>query len=119
VIRLLGHAGALVLGAAVGVASVAVHRDQVAGFPAGLVFVAVVSVCVAWALRLVFPAGRFAASYCLGWLVVLGYVVAGRPEGDFAIAGDLPGYGLLVVALVMVAAMVSSLVARDPARTTT
>ena len=117
-IRLLGLLGSLLLGAAVGVASVAVHRDLVAGFPAGLVFVAVVSVYVAWALRLVFPGGRFAASYCLGWLVVLGYVVAGRPEGDFAIASDLEGYGLIVVALVMVAALVTSLTGREPRKST-
>jgi len=116
VTRLLGHAGALLLGVAVGVASVAVHRDRVAGFPAGLVFVAVVSVYVAWALRLLSATGRFGASYCLGWLVLLGYVLAGRPEGDFVIASDLEGYGLLVVALFMVVALVSSLAARDPVR---
>jgi hypothetical protein len=115
VIRLAGHAGALLLGAAVAVASLAVHRDVLAGFPAGLVFVAVVSVYVALVLRHLAAPGRTAASYCLGWLAVLSYALLGRPEGDYLVAADLEGYGLIVIGLVIVLVLLSSLVRRDAA----
>ena len=110
---MFGHVGALLLGAAVAVASLAVHRDPLAGLPAGLVFVAVVSLYVGWVLRQVTPTGRVAVSYCVGWLAVLGYVLLGRPEGDFLVAADLEGYGLIVVGLLVVVVLVSSLARRD------
>ncbi len=110
--RLSAHLAALLLGAAVGVASVAVHRDLLAGLPAGLVFTAVVTLYVAWVLRRFMTTGRFAASYSLGWLVVLGYVLLGRPEGDFVLAADLEGYGLIAVGLGLVVVLVSSLTGR-------
>lgn len=115
--RLVGHATSLVLGVAVCVASIGLHRDQAAGFPAGLVFVGIVSLYVAWVLRLFAAHGRFAASYCLGWVGVLGYVLLGRPEGDFVIASDVDGYGLIVVGLLMLVTLVSALAAREPAST--
>lgn len=114
--RVLGHAVALVLGGAVAVASLAVHRDLLGGFPAGLVLVAATSVYVAWVLRRFTATGRPAASYCLGWLLVLTYVLVGRPEGDFVIAADLEGYALIGVGLVLVVLLVSSLVGRGAAR---
>jgi hypothetical protein len=112
----LGHAAALLLGGAVAVASLAVHRDLLGGVPAGLVLVAATSVYVAWVLRRFTATGRPAASYCLGWLLVLTYVLVGRPEGDFVIAADLEGYALIGVGLVLVVLLVSSLVGRGAAR---
>jgi len=112
VTRVIGHVGALLLGAAVAVASLAVHRDRLAGVPAGLLFVAVVSLYVAWLLRHVTATGRAAASYCVGWLAVLSYFLIGRPEGDFLVAADVEGYGLIGVGLLIVVVLLSSLARR-------
>ena len=97
--RALRHLAALLVGVLVGVASVAVHRSA---FPLGLLLAAVTTYAVPWWL-LRTSAPRTATSYAVGWLVVLGVVVAGRPEGDFAIAQDLKGILLLVVGLGLVA----------------
>jgi len=117
--RGLAHAAALVLGVAVGVASLAVHRDELGGLPAGLLLVAVTSVYVGWVLRRFGATGRVAASYCLGWLAVLTYVLVGRPEGDFVIAADVDGYTLIGVGLVVVVLLVSALVGRGAPRGST
>ena len=71
----------------------AVHRSA---FPLGLLLAAATTYAVPWWL-LRSSAPRTATSYAVGWLVVLGVVVAGRPEGDFAIAQDLRGRSLLLV----------------------
>ena len=92
---LLRHAGCLLLGAAVALAALAVHRSA---FPAGLVLGLVTTFAVAWWLvRSRRP--RTAASYVVGWLAVLVLAALGRPEGDFALASDLEGYALLVAGL--------------------
>ena len=68
------------------------------------------SIAAAWLLRTgVVP--RSAAAYCLGWVLVIGFAVAGRPEGDFAVAGDLAGYTLMGTGLVLVVLGVASLAA--------
>ena len=116
---MLAHVVALVLGVAVGVASLAVHRDELGGLPAGLLLVAVTSVYVGWALRRFGATGRVAASYGVGWLAVLTYVLVGRPEGDFVIAADVDGYTLIGVGLVVVVLLVSALVGRGAPRGST
>ena len=106
--RLLRHAGALLLGVLVGVAATAVHRVTALGLPTGLLLAVVASLAAAWHLRTgVVP--RSAAAYCLGWVLVIGVVVAGRPEGDYAVAGDLAGYALMGTGLVLVVLGVASL----------
>ena len=87
------------MGASVAVAALAVHRSA---FPLGLLLAVVTTYAVPWWL-LRSSAPRTAASYAVCWLVVLGVVVAGRPEGDFAIAQDLEGIVLLVVGVGLVA----------------
>ncbi len=47
--------------------------------------------------------------FTLGWVGLLGYVVLGRPEGDWAIAADWRGYGLLGCGLLLLAFAVSTL----------
>ena len=93
--RLLLHLACLLLGAAVALAAVAVHRSA---FPAGLVLALLTTYAVSWWL-LRSPRRRTAASYVLGWLAVLVVVVLGRPEGDYALASDFEGYALLVAGL--------------------
>ena len=100
---LLRHVGAFVLGVAVAIAAVVVHRWL---FPVGLLLAVVTTYAVP--LRLLasrWP--RLASSYSLGWLALFALVMAGRPEGDYAIAGDVQGYtvmaaglGLVLVAIV-------------------
>ena len=102
---LLRHVSAVLLGAAVALAAVVVHRSA---FPAGLVLSLATTYAVPWwLLRSRRP--RTAASYVLGWLAILLLVVLGRPEGDFALAADLRGYALLVGAFPLLLVGVVSL----------
>ena len=88
---LLRHLACLLLGLVVALADVVVHRSA---FPAGLVLSVVTAYAVPWRLlRSAHP--RTAASFVAGWLVLFAVVVAGRPEGDYALAGDLEGYSLM------------------------
>jgi Family of unknown function (DUF6113) len=97
-VSLLRHLGCVVVGALVALASVVVHRSA---FPWGLLLALATTVAVPWWL-LVSPWPRTAASYVVGWLVLLGFVVVGRPEGDYALASDLQGYSLMVAGMVLV-----------------
>jgi hypothetical protein len=94
----LRHAAALLLGAAVALASVVVHRSD---FPWGLLVALAATFAVPWRLlQSRWP--RTASTYVVGWLALFGFVVAGRPEGDYAIGGDLEGYTLMGAGLVLV-----------------
>ena len=88
---LLRHPACLVVGAAVALASVVVHRSD---FPVGLLLGLATTFAVPWWL-LTSARPRTAASYVVGWLAVLALVVEGRPEGDYALAGDVGGYAML------------------------
>lgn len=109
--RLLVHAAALLVGAAVSVASVTVHRSVVAGVPLGVVLALVTSFATAWAMHDLLT--RLASSYAVGWLVPFGLVLAGRAEGDYAVASDLRGYLLVAAAFVLVVVGIVSLSPRD------
>jgi hypothetical protein len=101
---------ALLLGGVVAVSAVAVHRQVADGLPWGVVLAVVASVAVGWGARRVWPARpTLASAYGLGWLVVFGLALVGRPEGDYAIAADARGYLLIGAALVMVAVTVGAL----------
>lgn len=109
-VRLALHASALFVGAAVGCGSVVVHRIDVLQLPAGLLLALCTSFALAFALR-TSDVPQLATSYALGWLVLFGTVLAGRPEGDYAIASDPVGYTLIVAAFAMVVVAVTSLAA--------
>ena len=111
------HLGALLLGGVVALAAVVVHRADAFGLPIGLVLGVVASLSTAWHLRRS-TAPRLAASYCLGWLAVLGLVLVGKPEGDFALASDALGYTLMAVGLLLAAFGVTALLARTPGAAT-
>jgi hypothetical protein len=101
-VRLLAAAGGLLLGCAAGVAALAVHRSL-----PGLVLAAVASVAALVALR--GWSRRAEIGFVLGWLLTAAVAVLGRPEGDYVVAGDLLGTGLLGTGLVLlVAAAVGS-----------
>jgi hypothetical protein len=97
-VSLLRHLAALLLGAVVAVAAVAVHRSS---FPLGLALAVAASVLT----PVRFAASRHprtAATYVAGWVAVFAFVMAGRPEGDYAIAGDVDGYTMMATGLVLV-----------------
>lgn len=105
--RVLLHAIAVVVGAVVSVSAVAVHRSVVLDLPLGLLLGLVTTFVTVWAMREVLP--RLATSFAAGWIVVFGFVIVGRPEGDFAVATDLRGYALIAAGLAVVVVGVASL----------
>jgi hypothetical protein len=110
---LLRHAGALLLGAAVALGAVAVHRSTGAGLPWGLLLALAATFAAAWWLRgSRWP--RLAVSFAAGWLALFAVVVAARPEGDYALASDLPGYTLMGASVLLVVVAMTSLAARPP-----
>ena len=101
----LGFAvAAAFVGAATAVAAIAVHRSG----PVWLALAVVASLAVGWALRST-GTPRLAAAYCLGWLVVLGYALAGRPEGDYVLASDGAGYVMMTTGFLLVVLGITSL----------
>ena len=94
----------LVAGAVSGVAAVAVHRE-VWGWP--------LSVAAAVATTTALPGSWWGrAAFCWSWAAVVLGLSTSRAEGDYLIAGDLPGYGLLSVAVVLAVTGAASLVRR-------
>jgi hypothetical protein len=88
----------VVLGVLVALGAVVSHRSL---FPLGLVLAVATSWAVPWRLLLSrWP--RTAASYVAGWLALFAVVIAGRPEGDYAVAGDVAGYSLMGAGFVLV-----------------
>lgn len=106
------HVAALLVGALVGLLSVAVHREGAAVL---LLAVATSLATAAWLHGSV--RRSLAAAYCLGWVALLGAVSVGRPEGDYALAADPAGYVVVGTGLVLLAAGIGSLgSARPPGR---
>jgi hypothetical protein len=97
--RVVVHVVCLALGGVVGLAALMASRST---FPWGLLLAVGTSVAVPWRL-LYSRLPRTVTSYALGWLVVFGVALVGRPEGDFLIAGDVEGYALIVGALLVLA----------------
>lgn len=105
--RLLCHVLAAVVGAVVAVAAVTVHRSVVLHLPAGLLLGLLATFVAIWALRQLLA--RLATSFGAGWVVAFGFVVVGKPEGDYAVAGDLRGYALFAAAFAVIVVGVASL----------
>lgn len=105
---LLRHLACFVVGAAVALAAVLVHRSV---FPFGLLLALATTFAVPWWL-LGSARSRTAASYVVGWLAVLSLVVAGRPEGDYVLASDAKGYALLGAGFLMVVVGIVSVAGR-------
>ncbi len=99
--RLLVWVGCLVLGAAAGLAAVLVH-ERWWGLLLGLV------AGVAYAVAL--PGGVARLTFTLGWGGVVVRGALPRPEGDFLVAADVPGYVLLIAAPALVLFAIATLV---------
>lgn len=98
---------ALPLGVVAGVAAVAVHQS----LPLLLLAAAGVLAAVR-ALRRWSP--RAAVGFAAGWLASLVAALAGRTEGDYAVAGDLPGSLLIGLGLVVLVTGLASGLAPPP-----
>lgn len=103
--RLLGRAvvavGLLLVGAATAVAAVAVH-GLAWGLPLAVAatLVTLMALPPGWWLRLPFA---------LGWTLLVGWLVSPRPEGDYVISSDLPGYALVGLALLVLVLGIATL----------
>jgi hypothetical protein len=95
---------AALIGAATAVAAIAVHRSG----PGWLALAVAASLGVAWALRST-GTPRLGAAYCMGWVGVLGVGLAGRPEGDYVLAGDTAGYVIMATGFALVVLGITSL----------
>jgi hypothetical protein len=83
----------LLLGVGTGLAAVALHE-----FWWGLLL----SALATGAALLALPPGWWSRlPFALGWAGLVGWVVSPRPEGDYAIGQDLPGYTLLGIAVLV------------------
>lgn len=87
--------GSPVLGAGVAGSALLVHR---AGVPWGLLLAVVASALGALALAAVGAGLAGVLGYAVGWCGVVLLVLAGRPEGDYLVGGDLLGWGFLLLA---------------------
>lgn len=98
---LLIGAALLALGLVIGTASVLVH-----GRGSGLLLLGITATtAVAWAL----PGGWWLRlPFGVGWVAVAGYASHPRPEGDYLVASDVPGYLLLGYGLALLVVCVVS-----------
>ncbi len=97
--KVLGAAGFVTAGLAIGLASVALHSLWW-----GLALAIAATTAAAFAL----PAGWWTRmAFAVGWFGAITYLLVPRSEGDYAIAADVHGYTLLGFALVL---LVTSLV---------
>jgi hypothetical protein len=118
--RHVGTGAGLVVSAALGavscLAGTVVHREAVfsggvAIVPYGLALALATTWSVGWAMRQAFGA---AGGVCVvvGWLVALAWLLLGRPEGDFVVANDWLGWGLLAGGVIVLGLLVASSVGR-------
>ena len=90
--RLLRAAGCLVVGVAVGAASVWVHDRWWS-----LLLAAAATVAALWAV----PRGLARTLYAAGWLLPTALFTFARPEGDFLVAQSGLGYAYLGLGMVV------------------
>ncbi|HQR25619.1 MAG TPA: hypothetical protein PLP61_01160 [Nocardioides sp.] len=84
----------LLLGVVTGLATVAVHGSGW-GLALGL--------AATLATTLALPRGWWTRlPFVVGWVGFVGFATVPRPEGDYLIAADVPGYTLLATGLVLV-----------------
>lgn len=100
--------GLVIAGAAIGLAAIALHM-----LTWGLLLAAAASLAVVWALP---PRWWTLPPYALGWWIPFLIAWQGRREGDYAIASSRYGYGLLAVAIAVLAAAMVIATLKAPAR---
>lgn len=91
----------VLLGVAVGVASVALHTEWwTLGLAAATTIVVLVALGPGWWSRLPFG---------IGWVLVVAMTVSPRDEGDYLVSGDAQGYLLLGLAVVVLVVSLATL----------
>jgi len=98
--RVLAAAGLVVAGAVTSLSAVAVH-ERWWGLPLAVAatVLALAALAPGWCSRVAFAAG---------WAGMLAVLASPRPEGDYAVSRDLPGYALLGLGLgVLVAGLLT------------
>jgi hypothetical protein len=100
-VRAVVAVGLLVVGGVTAIAAVAVHGLSW-GLPLAVAatLVTLVALPAGWWLRLPFA---------IGWTVLIGWLVSPRPEGDYLISSDLPGYALVGLALLVLVLGIATL----------
>lgn len=94
--RLSTAAFAALGGAGVGVLALLTHRLGGNTLPWGLVLAAAASVSISWALTVLRAGPTAVVAYGLGWGAAVVVALGGRPEGDYLVAADTLGWGLLI-----------------------
>lgn len=98
----------LLLGAAAGLASVALHQ---------LAWGLVLGVLAPAAALVALPPGWWSRlPFAFGWVGMVGYLTVPRPEGDFVIADGVEGYLLLAAAFGFLVAALATLPRRATGR---
>jgi hypothetical protein len=93
--------GLLVVGAVTAIAAVAVH-----GLAWGLPLAVAATLFTLLALP---PGWWLRLPFAIGWTVLIGWLVSPRPEGDYLISSDLPGYLLVGLALLVLVLGIATL----------
>lgn len=111
--KALAALGLLVCGAATGIATVALHQ---------LLWGLVLSFAATLAAVLALPPGWWSRlAFVVGWDAMVGWLTVPRPEGDYVLSSDLPGYAVLGLGLVLLVLGIATLprpASRAPATTT-
>ncbi|HEU4512448.1 MAG TPA: hypothetical protein VFR87_05040 [Nocardioidaceae bacterium] len=84
----------MLLGVAVALVSIAVHRTW-----SGILLAGAGTLAAMWALHWWVP--RAATTFAAGWLAVLLLAIAGRGEGDYVVSSDTLGWTLIGFGLVV------------------
>ncbi|HLL07148.1 MAG TPA: DUF6113 family protein [Nocardioidaceae bacterium] len=119
VARGLGLLAAVVVGSVLALVAVALHRmvwrSEAISLPWGLALGVAASVLCGLAAGLLL--GRRAGTLALaaGWVLTVYWLLRGRPEGDYLVAGDALGWGFLATGVAAMAVLVgASLTSRRP-----
>ncbi len=99
--RILAALGLLLAGAVTGVATVALHE---------LGWGLLLALAATGAAVAALPSGWWSRlAFVVGWDLVVGWLAFPRPEGDYLISQDLPGYTVLGAALLLIVVGIATL----------
>ncbi len=99
--RVLAALGLLLVGAATGIATVALHDLWW-----GLAFGSLATVLTTLALP---PGWWTRLAFVGGWVLVVGWLTFPRAEGDYVISQDVQGYAVLALGLVLLVLAIATL----------
>ncbi len=105
--RVLAALGLVLVGAATGIATVALHQ-----LPWGFALAAAATLVTAIAL----PPGWWSRlAFVIGWVAMVGWLTVPRSEGDYLISQDWQGYSVLGIGLILLVFGIATLPRPSPA----